>query len=90
MDDECITDDTVAQIAMVMESGQIIQQPQRLSETMDALVLAAKVQYLSVMTELDNDEIKAESMGLAAVRTRIGGRFIKTNKLKVINSKKPC
>ncbi len=57
---------------------------------MDALVLAAKVQYLSLMTELDNDEIKAESTGLAAVRTRIGGSVINTNKSNVIKSKKPC
>ena len=39
------------------------------------------------MAELDNTEVKAESMELALVGAGIGGGFANTNKLKVMNYK---
>ena len=56
-------------------------------DTMNVPVLAAEIQYFSVLVELDNDEIKAESVELALVGAGIGGGFANTNELKVLNYK---
>ena len=45
----------------------MVQQPEKLIEVMDVSVTAAEMQYLQTMTELDNIEVKAESMELALV-----------------------
>ena len=43
----------------------MVKQPVRLIEMMDVSVLAAEIQYLQAMTELDNNEVRAENMELA-------------------------
>ena len=52
---------------------------------MDVSVSAAEIRYLQAMAELDNTEVKAESMELALVGAGIGGGFANTNELKVMN-----
>ena len=55
---------------------------------MDVSVLAAEIQYLEAMVELDNSEVKTKGMELALVGAGIGGRFANTNELNVMNNRK--
>ncbi len=63
----------------------MVKQPTRLIETMDVSLLAAEIQYLEAMVELDNNEVIAEGRELALVGAGIGGGFANTNELKVMN-----
>ena len=78
--DEPEAGEAVTQIASVTRSGRMVKQPERLIEMMDVSVSAAEIRYLQAMAELDNTEVKAESMELALVGAGIGGRFANTGR----------
>ena len=63
----------------------MVKQPTRLIEMMYVSVLAAEIRYLDAMVELDNNEVIAEGRELALVGAGIGGGFVNTNELKVVN-----
>jgi hypothetical protein len=61
---------------MVTQFGQIVKPPKRLMIVpMNVSVSAAEIQYLSPVAELDNNDMNAENVVLALVRTGIGGGF---------------
>ena len=87
-DDKHVAGEAVTQAAVVIWFDQIVNPPERLMiDTMNVPVSAAEIQYFSVLVELDNDDIKAESVELALVGAGIGGGFANTNELKVLNYK---